>query len=949
MAYPISNVYRRVQYTGSAGVGPYSFSFEILSNTDISVYKNQTLLTLTTDYTVTINANGTGSVTLVSAATAADDVTIYGSRAIERTSDFVTGGDLFANTLNDELDSLVIFTQQNKEEISRALMAPVTDPTTIDLTLPGKDDRAGYVLSFNDTTGDPEVTTTVADINQASTYAANALASQNAAAVSAAAALVSQGAAATSASAASASASAAAASVNGGMYSAVQDKSANYTVVAADAGDLIRVDTSAGPVTITLPTIGSAGIDDGYKVAVVKWTNDANAVTVQRASTNTINGVNTYSIGSQYTSATFVADAETGQWFGAASGVGTANIVSDVFSGTGSQTSYTLSGDPGSKNNTFVYVGGVYQQKSTYTQTGSNITFSAAPPSGSSNIEIIWIQPQAIGVPSDGSVSLAKLSATGTPSSLTFLRGDNTWATPPAGFSGATINAISSSPITLTYTSNQYQVCQISSYSNSYITLPDATTMLSIGSNPFVIENRSPYGANLEIRNFAGTVVGYVPIGSSLQVQLLDKSTSAGQWRTGQKFFNFDSASITSSTNTPVASNGDSGIVGLTSTTFVRWWFVTTYSSPNTVSTLYTQVGTISGSTITFGSIQNLSVISVSTGGSGWSGYTNGRVVRLSNTAFAMLIGQYAQSFNTGCAGGIDYAATQRIMTNTVSGTTVTFGTPSAASMPTLALTNTFSNVANSVFNNGTICRVSDTVFALCYNDAVSNTYTHPYNYQGSMACQIVSVSGTTQTIGTKVQLGTSTYSQVLSMVGLSATSVFLAYSQATATGGTVGRTKLVVISVSGTTPTFNTPVSCEASDVACFITLGTTLTSTLANAAVAPSATQVVFNSGYNIGECTISGTTPTFDSFPYPSRIAPIWLSTSSRAFGQSAYLDIVTGGFVTYAGVTDVLQTNLSVTAATPFSPLGAQPTTAFVAYKDGAAGNASVSTIILGSTT
>jgi len=412
MAYPISNVYRRVQYTGSAGVGPYSFSFEILSNTDISVFKNETLLTLTTNYTVTINANGTGSVTLVSAATGSDTITIYGSRAIERTSDFVTGGDLFANTLNDELDSLVIFTQQNKEEISRALLAPVTDPTTIDLTLPGKDDRAGYVLSFNDTTGDPEVTTTVADINQASTYAANALASQNAAAVSAAAALVSQGAAATSASAASASASAAAASVNGGMYSAVQDKNSNYTVVLDDAGDLIRVNTSAGVVTITLPTIGSGGITDGFKVAVVKWTNDANSVSVVRSGSNTINGANTYSIGSQYTSATFVADAETGQWFGAASGVGTANIVSDVFSGTGSQTSYTLSGDPGSKNNTFVYVGGVYQQKSTYTQTGSNITFSAAPPSGSSNIEIIWIQPQAIGVPSDGSVSSAKLAAT---------------------------------------------------------------------------------------------------------------------------------------------------------------------------------------------------------------------------------------------------------------------------------------------------------------------------------------------------------------------------------------------------------------------------------------------------------------------------------------------------------------------------------------------------------
>lgn len=409
MAYPISNVSRRVQYTGSAGVGPYSFTFEILANTDIAVYKNSTLLTLTTDYTVTINANGTGSVTLVSAATGSDTVTIFGSRALQRTSDFVTGGDLFANTLNDELDSLVIFTQQNKEEIDRSLQAPVTDPTTIDMTLPGKTSRAGYVLSFNSSTGNPEVTTTVGQINQAGTYAANALASQNAAAASAAAALTSEGNAATSASSASASAAAATASANSGMYSAVQDKSANYTIVAADAGDLIRVNTSSGPVTITLPTINSTGVGDGFKVAIVKWTNDANAVTVQRSSTNTINGLTSYTIGSQYTSVTVVADSETSQWFGAPSGISTANTVVDVFNGNGSQTAFTMSGDPITENNTFVYVGGVYQQKATYSQSGTTITFSTAPPSGTGNIEVIWIQPQAIGVPSDNTVTSVKI------------------------------------------------------------------------------------------------------------------------------------------------------------------------------------------------------------------------------------------------------------------------------------------------------------------------------------------------------------------------------------------------------------------------------------------------------------------------------------------------------------------------------------------------------------
>jgi hypothetical protein len=120
--YAITNVARRVVYTGSAGVGPYAFSFPVLVNTDIAVYKNTTLLTLTTDYTVTISGTtGQGSVTLVVAATGADRITIVGARSIERSTDFVTGGDFFANTLNTELDSETIFIQQIAETAERGL------------------------------------------------------------------------------------------------------------------------------------------------------------------------------------------------------------------------------------------------------------------------------------------------------------------------------------------------------------------------------------------------------------------------------------------------------------------------------------------------------------------------------------------------------------------------------------------------------------------------------------------------------------------------------------------------------------------------------------------------------------------------------------------------------------------------------------------------------------
>jgi hypothetical protein len=384
-----------VVYTGSAGVGPYSFAFEILAATDIQVYKNTTLQTLTTNYTVTINANGTGYVTLVTAAISTDTITIVGDRAIQRTTDFVTGGDLFANTLNDEFDSLVIFAQQIDEKADRGLKAPVTDPTDVNMVLPVKTTRKGKVLAFDSTTGNPvagpaldavttviaqsaninTVATNIANVNTVAGNSANvttvagvsgavttvagisanvtsvagnsanintvagnnanvttvagisanvtlvagnsanintvagSIASVNTAAANIAAIID----APNQATAAANSAAAAAASAASGMYSAVQDKSANYTVVASDAGDLIRVFTTSGAVTITLPTISTVG--DGFKVAIVKWTSDGNAVNVVRSSTDTINGTSSRSISGQFLSTIFIADLETGQWF----------------------------------------------------------------------------------------------------------------------------------------------------------------------------------------------------------------------------------------------------------------------------------------------------------------------------------------------------------------------------------------------------------------------------------------------------------------------------------------------------------------------------------------------------------------------------------------------------------------------------------------------------------
>jgi len=75
-----------------------------------------------------------------------------------------------------------------------------------------------------------------------------------------------------------------------------------------------------------------------------------------------------------------------------------ATITRQVFSGTGSQTAFTLASDPGALGNSAqVYIGGVYQQRSTYTIAGTTLTFSAAPVAGTDNIEFVNFLTSNIG------------------------------------------------------------------------------------------------------------------------------------------------------------------------------------------------------------------------------------------------------------------------------------------------------------------------------------------------------------------------------------------------------------------------------------------------------------------------------------------------------------------------------------------------------------------------
>jgi hypothetical protein len=157
---PINPVTRRVQFTGNTGLGPFAFTFNIYVASDIAVYRNAVLLTLTTDYTVTIAANGTGSVTLTGSGsgttlTLNDSLTIVGARQLARTTDFVTAGDLLAVSLNEQLDSNVIMSQQLDEKIDRSIKFDQFDTYTT-ATLPAAAVRASKILAF-DVNGDIDV------------------------------------------------------------------------------------------------------------------------------------------------------------------------------------------------------------------------------------------------------------------------------------------------------------------------------------------------------------------------------------------------------------------------------------------------------------------------------------------------------------------------------------------------------------------------------------------------------------------------------------------------------------------------------------------------------------------------------------------------------------------------------------------------------------------------
>jgi hypothetical protein len=129
----------------------------------------------------------------------------------------------------------------------------------------------------------------------------------------------------------------------------------------------------------------------------------------------------------------------------------TGNFVKlDAISVVNGQAAYTMNNggsaftDYENVNQFLVSLNGILQSPTTsFTVSSSTITFASNLQTGDSiDFIIVLGNTLDIGTPSDSTVSLAKLTATGTKDATTFLRGDNSFAVPSGGKIGQVLQTV---------------------------------------------------------------------------------------------------------------------------------------------------------------------------------------------------------------------------------------------------------------------------------------------------------------------------------------------------------------------------------------------------------------------------------------------------------------------------------------------------------------------------
>jgi len=151
----VSSSTAKVSYSGNGSTQAFAVPFYFLANSQLLVVLRtasgvETTQVLGTDYTVTGAGVLTGgTVTMTVAPAPSSSLVIVRNVPFTQETDLQPNDRLPAETLEQSIDKLTMITQQLDESDDRTLKIPVTDASTLNMTLPTSTARASKYLTFN--------------------------------------------------------------------------------------------------------------------------------------------------------------------------------------------------------------------------------------------------------------------------------------------------------------------------------------------------------------------------------------------------------------------------------------------------------------------------------------------------------------------------------------------------------------------------------------------------------------------------------------------------------------------------------------------------------------------------------------------------------------------------------------------------------------------------------
>ena len=182
-------------FSGNDSTTAFAFTFKCFAQGDLKVVLTNssgvdTTLTITTDYTVSLNANQDtspgGSITTTGSSSppaTGEKLTILNEPAYTQGTDLITGGGFYPDVVETALDRSTVLARRAKEQVGRSVQIPVSDSAGTTVELPTNTLRANKALVFD---ADGDVGVSVDDFDDQAAAAATSAAAAAVSATSAA-------------------------------------------------------------------------------------------------------------------------------------------------------------------------------------------------------------------------------------------------------------------------------------------------------------------------------------------------------------------------------------------------------------------------------------------------------------------------------------------------------------------------------------------------------------------------------------------------------------------------------------------------------------------------------------------------------------------------------------------------------------------------------------------